>query len=117
MSDNPKPWMKQPGELHDKRGVPIYPGDLLKSYHFTAARYRKKFYLYHIAAMVKGAMRGLHPTEIKEYPWVHKNGLPGFLMSQELASQCEVIAGYGPKKEYLDFNDRPKVKPQTKDQE
>ena len=29
-----RPWLKQPGEVCDSRGVPIYPGDLLKSFHF-----------------------------------------------------------------------------------
>jgi len=36
-----RPWFKLPGELHDKRGVPIYPGDLLKTHHFTDGRGRK----------------------------------------------------------------------------
>lgn len=98
-----KPWMKQPGELHDMNGVPIYPGDLLRTFHFQG-RKRRKYYLYHTAVYRDGAMHmvptaHLQPTKIKD------GG--ACLMNDDSAVNCEVIHGYGPKP-YIDYLDRPK---------
>ena len=101
-----KPWMKQPGECHDSKGVPIYPGDLLKSYHFTDRR-RRKWYLYHVAVMRDGALR-MVPTSHLEPTLVSGGG--GCLLSDELANALEVIHGHGPD-DCLDYTDRPKHKP------
>jgi hypothetical protein len=99
-----KPWLKQPGECCDKRGVPIYPGDLLKSFHFQGARWRKKYYLYHTAVYENEAMwmvptSHLEPTKVK--------GGGKCLLSDDLAGEAEVIAGCGPE-DFLDYTDRPK---------
>lgn len=48
MNDGIKPWMRQPGGVYDRKGVPIHPGDLIRSFHFIGAR-RKRYYLYHVA--------------------------------------------------------------------
>ena len=107
-----KPWLKQPGECHDKNGIPIYPGDLLKTYHYTAARYRKKRYLYHVAVFDPnadmGAMR-MVPVEhldpaIREHP-DHTGGNP--LLSDDLAGEAEVISGSGPE-DLMDYDERPR---------
>lgn len=45
------------GDLCDRKGVPIHVGDLLKSYHFRARRYRRTFYIYHIVMLRDGAMK------------------------------------------------------------
>lgn len=37
----------------DAKGLPIAPGDLLRSFHFTGAR-RKRHYLYHTVVMRDG---------------------------------------------------------------
>ena len=100
-----KPWMKQPGELVDSRGIPIYPGDLLRSYHFTDRKGRK-YYLYHTAVYRDGAMVmvptcHLEPTRIK--------GGGSCLMSDEIAATIKVISGYGPG-DCLDHIDRPRRK-------
>lgn len=102
-----KPWMKQPGELHDKNGVPIYPGDLIRSFHFRGAR-RKVYYLYHTACYIDGAMR-MEPT-CKLDPSKRNCG-GGCLMSQDLldGSDAEVIQGSGPGR-CLDHADRKKIK-------
>jgi len=99
-----KPWLKQPGELYDLKGVPIYPGDLLRSYHFTGAR-RKRYYLYH-TVVLDGGLR-MVPTSHLE-PSKSKEG-GSCLLSQDLADNAEIIAGYGPKG-CLDYCDRPKRK-------
>lgn len=101
-----KPWMKQPGELHDKNGVPIYPGDLIRSFHFRAARRRKVHYLYHTACFIDGAM-WMEPTAKLEPTKAKVGG--GCLMSQELLVDAEVISGSGPG-DCLDYADRKKVK-------
>lgn len=60
-----KSWLKQPGECHDSNGVPIYPGDLLRTFHFTGPR-RRKWYLYHVAVyerLVRNGITYLYFTE------------------------------------------------------
>lgn len=103
-----KPWMKQPGELHDINMVPIYPGDLIRSFHFTGVR-RKKHYLYHTAVYKDGAM-WMVPTSHLEPTKASGGG--DCLMAQDflIDFEAEVIAGYGPEK-CLDYTDRKKVKP------
>jgi hypothetical protein len=101
-----KPWMKQPGELHDKHGVPIYPGDLIRSFHFRGGPRRRIYYLYHTAAYVDGAMR-MVPTMFLEPTKRNRGG--ECLMSQGLMDEAEVIMGSGPG-DCLDCFDRPRVK-------
>jgi hypothetical protein len=103
-ADKPKPWLKQPGEVVDKKGVPIYPGDLLRSYHFRAARRREVYYLYHVATYQNGAMH-MTPAHWLE-PSAPRNG-GECLLSDGLAIIAEVIAGTGPG-DLLDHRDRPK---------
>ncbi len=47
--------------LHDIKGYPIHPGDLVRTYHFTGRR-NKVHYLYHVAKKDKHGLRML-PTE------------------------------------------------------
>lgn len=97
--------LKQAGELHDLNGVPIYPGDLLRSYSFTEPRGRK-FYLYHTAVLVDGYMRMI-PTSHLEPTLVSGGG--SCWITQALASNSEVINGHGPG-DCLDWTEREKVK-------
>jgi hypothetical protein len=104
-------WLKQPGECHDRRGVPIYPGDLLRSFHFRGKR-RKMYYLYHVAILdvAAGGMRmipasHLEPTNRDAHD--SRGGDP--LLSDSLTAIAEVIDGYGPEP-YIDFKDRPRKK-------
>lgn len=100
-----RPWFKQPGELIDKKGVPIYPGDLLRSHHFYGVR-NKEHFLYHVAVYIGGAMR-MYPASSLEPTLENRGGK--CLMTQELADKCEVIYGHGPG-DVLDYSDRKKVK-------
>jgi hypothetical protein len=103
--NEPKPWMKQPGELHDINGVPIYPGDLLRTFHFRSARRRELHYLYHTAVYRDGAMF-IVPTSHLEPTKVSGGG--SCVLSQDLLTNTKVIHGHGPGA-YLDYKDRPLV--------
>ncbi len=97
--------MVAPGEARDKRGVPIYPGDLLKSPHFVDRRGRRHW-LYHVAVQGQRCMEmvpvsHLEPTKVL--------GGGRCWLSHELARIAEVIEGYGPG-QILDFHDRKRHK-------
>jgi hypothetical protein len=100
-----KPWWKQPGELADKSGIPIYPGDLLRSYHFTGAC-RKKYHLYHVAVFINGYMEmvpicHLQPEQV--------SGGGRCILNPDLAAECEIISGDGPEPDILHYSERKKV--------
>lgn len=97
----------KPGDVVDIKGVPIYPGDLIRSYHFTGAR-RKRHYLYHVAIWNSDEVTmELVPTSELE-PTLRDRGGRCWLR-QELADEivAEVISGHGPG-DCLDYTDRPK---------
>ena len=105
-----KPWLKQPGECHDKRGIPIYPGDLLKVYHYRQAKRRQKRYLYFVAIFDAevGAMRmipvdHLEPT-IRDDK-AHQVGM--CLLNDKHARGIDVISGTGPEA-LMDYDERPR---------
>lgn len=108
-----KPWLKQPGECHDSRGIPIYPGDLLRTPHFRGRR-RKQYYLYHVATFDQdaGAMR-MVPTchldpALRDSP-DHRGGNP--LLCDDLAAEATVIEGCST--DGLMYDERPR---KTKDE-
>jgi hypothetical protein len=95
--------------LHDKKGVPIYPGDLLKSFHFAGAR-RKRYWLYHVVVASPERAGTRYPLEM--VPASHleptKRGGGGRCpLNDRLAEDAEVIDGTGPG-DILDFADRPR---------
>lgn len=100
-----QPVMKQPGDLHDKKGVPIYPGDLLKTFHFIGSR-GKKYYLYHVACYQDNMMVAV-PTCHLEQTKVSGGGK--YRMSQDLLLHTEVISGCGPGA-ILGYEERKKVR-------
>jgi len=104
-------WLKQPGECVDMHGIPIYPGDLLKTFHFTGPR-RKKYYLYHVAVFdtAATAMRMMPASYLD--PAIHRTGGDP-LLSDGLAAGAEVIDGRGPD-QFLSYDERPKRKPDEK---
>lgn len=104
MGSNSKDCLK-PGDLQDKRGVPVYPGDLLKAYHFTDVK-RRKHYIYHVVTERYGRLWAT-PTA-----FLHRTSGGGECLLDYYAGEgfdFEVISGCGPG-EILDFNDRPKAK-------
>lgn len=101
-------WLKQPGECFDSRGVPIYPGDLLRSLHFIGARC-KRYYLYHVAVMdaEAGGLRIVptkHLDPSKRTDPETRGGNP--LLSDGLAASSTIIDGCGPDRQW--FEDRPR---------
>lgn len=87
----------------DKNGTQIYPGDLLRSFHFTGAR-RKRYWLYHVAVNDRGRLRAV-PTSYLEPTKINDGG--SFLIDDRAAMNCEIISGHGPG-DILSFEDRPK---------
>lgn len=85
--------------VYDKHGYPIYPGDLLKTYHFTGAR-RKRYYLYHIVGEEAGRLFVYHPT----FPTLTR----ATTLQADWTDTTEIIAGHGPGK-ILDFSHRPRL--------
>ncbi len=102
-----KPWMKQPGEVVDRKGVPIYPGDLLRSDHFRDRR-GKRYYLYHVAVYKDSA---LYMTPVAFLEPTKRTGGGECLLSDELAAVAEVLVGYGP--DGTPHDERPRRKPAT----
>lgn len=104
-----RPHYKLPGELHDCNGVPIYPGDLLRTFHFTDRR-RRKYYIYHTATFTQGHMRAIPTCHLDDTIRIAHGSRGGdYLMSDEIAAITEVISGYGPG-DCLCFRDRPRIK-------
>ena len=92
----------KPGECHDCKSRPVYPGDLLKSFHFIGAR-RKRYYIYHTAVFRDGYM-WMVPTSHLE-PTKQNGG--GTCRLEACDRQFEIIEGYGPGS--LSFEDRKKA--------
>lgn len=105
----------KPGEGYDSKGVPIYPGDLVRSYHFTGARWRKKYYLYHVAVWDAAKERmGMVPTSHLEPTLQGFGGDCTLETYMRHSVESRVIHGRGPG-DCLDYTDRPKKKPQPKE--
>jgi hypothetical protein len=106
MSD--KPWLLAPGAARDCNGVPIYPGDLLRTPHFRDSR-RRMHYLYHVAVQidVEGtpALRMIPASHLEP---TKRAGGGACLLTRDMAAQCEVISGAGPG-DVLCFRDRRKA--------
>lgn len=101
----------EPGKVFDIKGVPIYPGDLIRTYHFRDKR--RTYYLYHVAVwnaeqaameMVPARNLALTPKEQNL-----QGGRCWALQSILDDGQSVVIAGTGPG-ECLDYLDRPRRK-------
>lgn len=95
--------MAKEGECFDKRGVPIYRGDLFKGFHFQAAR--KKYWLYHVAVLANDGNLEMVPASYLD-PGIKNTG-GRYWLTQQMADSGEVIQGYGPGK-ICDYEDRPR---------
>lgn len=90
--------------MHDMKGVPIYPGDLLRSFHFVGMR-RKVHFLYHVAVADGAGMRMVPTCHLEP---TKRAGGGETALSKGMAAACEVIHGHGPG-DILSFEDRPRV--------
>jgi hypothetical protein len=99
--------MIKPDEVFDCKGIPVYPGDLIRSKHFVGKR-RKQYYLYHVAVW-NSIYKCLEmvPTCCLE-PTKDKGGGRCWL-TQELMDNAEIISGFGPEFEMY-YDERPKRK-------
>jgi hypothetical protein len=103
------PVKTMPGQVYDRRGVPIYPGDLIRHYHFTGAR-RKRYYLYHVAVWSElNQTMELVPTCHMDPAIARDNPGGRYWLIPDTMIEPEVIHGSGPGS-CLDFDDRPKRK-------
>lgn len=94
MPDKPK-WFRGPGDCYDKHGIPIHPGDLLRTPHFRGPR-RRIYYLYHVACLMRDDETGheylrMVPASRLDLSKRRRGGDP--MLSDELASEAEVING------------------------
>lgn len=93
-------------QFYDLKGVPIFPGDLLRTFHFIGSR-RKRHYLYHTVVNEDGYLC-MVPTCWLETP-LQKGGGKAMLKYMHPEKESEVIAGNGPEP-YLSYEDRPRKK-------
>lgn len=73
----------------DSKGVPILPGDLLRSDHFIGER-RKKHYLYHVAVNRDGSMYAVPCCHLE--PTLSRSG--GECLIRYLGDTKTVIHGF-----------------------
>ncbi len=101
----PRPdWAGEPGVWTDSKGVPIYPGDLLRDLHFIGPG-RKRNYLYHVVTEhglgCKWQLWAIPIHALAQLPIIHPYGIDGALrLHTYLRHQdaCEVIDGFGPER-------------------
>ncbi len=93
----------QPGEVHDRAGYPIYPGDLIRTPHYQDRRGKMK-YFYH-TAVCENEVMWLVPTCHLEPTLAGKKGR--CLLFAELAMMCKIISGSGPGV-CTDYRNRPR---------
>jgi hypothetical protein len=93
---------------HDKHGVPVHKGDLVRSFHYIGAR-RKRHYLYHVAVEENGELM-MVPTAHLEKSFISGGGRCPLKLMARNRYDFEVISGHGPKP-CLSFEERVKVKP------
>ena len=94
---------KSGGEAFDCKGRPIYPGDLLRSYHFTDRR-RKRHWLYHVAVIREGHLEAVPTCHLQ--PGMEKQGGSAWIHKSD-SDRFEIISGFGPG-DILSYEDRPK---------
>ena len=93
------------GQYVDKKGVPIYPGDLLKAFHHKDGR--RNIYLYHTVVREGDFLRMVPTCSLEP----SKQGQGGKCLLKAMATQdvlldSEVIQGLGPN--LMQFFERPR---------
>lgn len=100
-------YFKKPGEAIDRKGIPVYPGDLIRTDHFKG-RNRRMHYLYHTAVWdaERNAMWMIPTSHLEPSK---KSGGGSCPITDDQMRNAEVIEGFGPG-DILSHYDRPKVK-------
>lgn len=94
---------------HDRKGIPIYAGDLLRTFHFRDRTCRGKIrYLYHYVLDVGGHLEMVPPDHLD--PSRVKDGGRCWLASIDTETQSEIVHGYGPDPGMC-FDERPRRRP------
>lgn len=92
------------GECVDSRGIPIYPGDLIRSPHFVDRRGRRRW-LYHVAVRRNGRLWMIPARQLDEgRDWP---GSGEVVMKPRHLAGSQVISGHGPD-DVLSYRDRPR---------
>ena len=76
---------------HDGQGVPIYEGDMVRTFHYRHYRNRRKTYLYHVVKKVKGELWAMHYT-VAAYPRKEDGSCPLHVLLRN-HNDAEVVAG------------------------
>lgn len=114
-----------PGECPDIKGRPIYPGDLVRTYHFTDPLRRRKCYLYHVATLYDNnqGFQTIQMIPVHRLAFSQSQRKSGdHVLSYEgvLGAKAEIISGLapedprGPEYGLLSFYERPKIGPPLK---
>jgi hypothetical protein len=89
--------------LYDKRGIPIEIGDVVKVFHFIAARGRKRNYMYKQAVSLRplkdgsgDMMRFSHLNMTPEHYWEIRDG--------RVLAYCEIVQSI-----HCDHEERPRA--------
>lgn len=93
-------------QFYDKNNRPIFPGDLLRTFHYTGAR-RKKYFLYH--TVVKGQGDFLYMVPVCHLEPTFAGGGGRCLLKYGHPEEAEIIYGSGPDP-YLCYDERPRRK-------
>lgn len=90
--------LRGPGEIADCTGIPIYPGDLLRTFHYTAALRRRTCYLYHVVVLRNPGScdQGLWavPAGNLEPSRAERLGESGTFLLCSRQTSSEIISGY-----------------------
>lgn len=92
-------------KIYDMNNVPIYPGDVLRSFYMYGPR-RKKLYFYYVAILEKGRWYA-YPANYWSIPYTGAR----FLLDQARLDTMEILEGsvvHEDGKEYFFFTQRPK---------
>lgn len=94
--------------FYDKLGYQIYPGDLLRVFHFISASRRERRYMYKLVVEKDGALYGVCTTEIaiKGLEKAHSYRLK-FNAQNDWLTDSQIIQGDGPGDLYC-YRQRPK---------
>lgn len=91
------------GEAWDRRGYPIYPGDLCRQVHFRTRS--RTYYLHHVASLRPDGYMEMVPAQYAD-PSTERTG-GQYLLESGHHPELTILAGHGPG-DCLDYDDRDK---------